>query len=274
MKSFIACVLLTVSFSAWAQDLKIVSYGPKSGPTTNLGMLISKNLSGEPDVVATGDCQEATRQFDKESRAIAVVGHASMVKGQVGGKKCTIPFDQQTVFMVDGHYDVCRRPNHKGKLTDPDAKISVPAVFPVKQFVDEFNRDNRASVKAIGVAGGGEAMASLLSGDVEYTILPRFNSVLQEQAGKVVCQSLRAGDLNWLGLEYKVRANQFYFMVFVMHKGLTAKEQRQLVDSFNDSKVRDWLKATAWHNPKVLPAKDDLRYAKDKIEEHRKLYQR
>ncbi len=271
---FLLTALLAVSFSVQAQDFKIISYGPKSGPTTNLGMLISNNLDNKPEVVATGDCQEATRQFNNEKSAIAVVGHASMVKGQVAGKNCEIPFKHTTVFMVRGYYDVCHRVDHKGSLNDSNVRLSVPAVFPVKQFITDFNQLNGTKIKTIGVAGGGEAMASLLSGDVEYTILPRFNSVKAEQEGKVACVSLRPGDLKYLGLTHKIKSEPFYFMVFVMHKGLEAEHQKQLLDSFNKPDVRKWLDALAWKQPMVLPTSRDVREARAKIEEHRKLYQK
>ena len=87
MKYLIA-ILLLVSGQSWASDIKIISYGPKSGPTTNLGTLVSKELTSNPNVIATGDCQEAARQFNSEKSVIGVIGHASVVKGQTVGKKC------------------------------------------------------------------------------------------------------------------------------------------------------------------------------------------
>lgn len=263
--------LLLFSNMALASDVKIISYGPKSGPTTNLGTLVSKELTSSPSVTATGDCQEATRQFDSEKSVIGVVGHAAVVKGQTVGKQCAIPFDQNFLFAVTGYYSVCHLKSHSGQITD-NSRISIPAVFPYKKFVSEFNQDNQSKLRVVNVPGGGEAMASLLSKDVEFTLLPHFSAVKSESDGQIVCRSLNPKDVSYLGRQYKVRNEPFYFMVFIMSKGLTTKQNAEIVQALSSRDVQAWLTATAWKNPIVQPSAKETNQIKQVIETHRRLY--
>jgi hypothetical protein len=270
MKYLIA-ILLLVSGQSWASDIKIISYGPKSGPTTNLGTLVSKELTSNPNVIATGDCQEAARQFNSEKSVIGVIGHASVVKGQTVGKKCPLPFDQKVVFAVTGYYSVCHMKNHNGQLT-ATSRISIPAVFPSKKFVDEFNQDNQAKLRVINVPGGGEAMASLLSGDVDFTLLPHFSAVKSEAEGQITCRSLNPQDHTYLGKQYKIRSEPFYFMVFIVTKGLNTEQNADIVKALRSRDVQAWLNATAWKNAIIEPSNKDMDNINRVIESHRQLY--
>lgn len=269
MKHILLSLLLVSNF-AMASDVKIISYGPKSGPTTNLGTLFSKELSYSPNVIATGDCQEATRQFNSEKSAIGVIGHASVIKGQTVGKKCDLPFDQNMLFAVTGYYSVCHMKSHTGQISA--SRISIPAVFPYKKFIDEFNQDNQSKLRVVNVPGGGEAMASLLSGDVEFTLLPHFSAVKSETAGQITCRSLNPADPTYLGQQYKIRNEPFYFMVFIASKGLSTKQNSEIIQALLSRDVQTWLTATAWKNPIVQPTTKDIEKIKKVIESHRQLY--
>jgi len=270
MKNLLLSLLL-VTVPAWASDYKVISYGPKSGPTTNLGTLISKELKSNPTVIATGDCQEAARQFDSEKSVLGIVGHASVVKGQTVGKKCPLPFDQKILFSVVGHYSVCHMKSHSGQMT-ANSRISIPAVFPSKKFIEEFNQDNQAKLRVINVPGGGEAMASLLSGDVDFTLLPHFSAVKSESEGQISCRSLNPLDPNYLGKTYKIRNDPFYFMVFVVSKGLSVDQNNEITKALKSKDVQDWLSATAWKNAIVEPTVKDMERINKVIDAHRQLY--
>ena len=149
------CLLLLVCNISYADDLKIISYGPKSGPTTNLGLLISQQLPGTPSVAAVGECQDSTRQYREAKKAIAIVGHASVVKGQSVGKDCEFPFKDNFVFSSAGYYTVCSAvPGPFGRVTPKEIKMGVPAVFPIRQFAQEFEQLNNIKLRVINVPGG------------------------------------------------------------------------------------------------------------------------
>ena len=270
MKYLIAFLLLLVG-DAWAGEVKIISYGPKSGNTTALGILLSKQIGSNPTVIATGECQESSRQFDSERSVIGLIGHPSVLKGQTVGKNCPMPFDQKVLFVTNSYYSVCHMKNHTGQIT-VNSRISVPAVFPSKKFIEEFNQDNEIKLRTVSIAGAGEAMASLLSGDVEFTLLPHFGAVQSIADDKIICRSLDPKDPTYLGNNYKIRNEPFYGLIFIITKGLATEQNNEIVKSLKSPEVQNYLNANAFKYPVVLPTKKDLEDIKKIFEYHRQMY--
>ena len=268
---YIVAFLLIFGGCAWASEVKIISYGPKSGNTTALGILLSKEMAANPTVIATGDCQESARQFDAQPSAIGLIGHPSVLKGQTTGKNCPMPFDQKVLFVTKSYYSVCHMKTHTGRITE-NSRISVPGVFPYKKFIGEFNQDNQTKLRVINIAGAGEAMASLLSGDVEFTLLPHFGAVQSVADGKIVCSSLDSKDPSYLGKQYNIRSEPFYGLIFIITKGLSGEQNHEIVKALRSPGVQNYLNANAFKEPTVEPTGKDLEIIKKIFEDHRQLY--
>ena len=115
-------------------------------------------------------------------------------------------------------------------------------------------------------------MASLLSGDVDFTLLPHFSAVKSEAEGQITCRSLNPQDHTYLGKQYKIRSEPFYFMVFIVTKGLNTEQNADIVKALRSRDVQAWLNATAWKNAIIEPSNKDMDNINRVIESHRQLY--
>jgi hypothetical protein len=271
MKYLIIFLLLIVN-AAVASEVKIVSYGPKTGATVALGILVSKQLAANPTVLATGDCQEASRQFDSERNVIAIIGSPSMIKGQLVGKKCPIPFDHKVMFAVTSYYSVCHMKDHNGQMTGSSSRITMPSVFPGKKFISEFNQDNEANLRMINISGGGEALASLLSGDVEFTLMPHYSAAQSVTDGKIICRSLDPKDPTYLGKDYKIRNEPFYGLIYIITKGLGTEQNNELAKILRSVEVQNYLSANSYLYPVFEPNRKELEEINKIFVYHTQLY--
>jgi hypothetical protein len=252
---------MLISGSVLAADIH--STGPKSGPTTQLAIMLGKNLGGL-SVEASGDCQTDVELYRKTARSMLVTGHAAMLRGQAQGKDCAIPWSDSLVLQANTYYLICRLPSNSKSIIDT-VKISIPGVYPLKSL-----SKNLPKARFINVSGGGESLAAVIAGDVDWAIMPSPTTSEPQASGKIVCEyDLNTKSDRYLGKTVKLDHEPFYTLTFIFVKGYNNKDSEALTKLLKTPAVVDFMNQNHWYNVTLWPNVDQYKAI---VEQHQELY--
>jgi hypothetical protein len=189
-KLFISFLLLLCSLASFAEPLKLVSPGSQTGGYTIQLTAYAKDLSKEYDVsiVSAGNLCEALKQTKDSSPVLILWGNDYESQYRQGAcEGISNPLSMQN--MVRSHvnaYTVCSMNKKKQEFLIKGTTGKIAHSVPKSMFatvIDEINSAAAVNYSAIPYNGQGQTRLALVSGEVDYAILPNEQIPFIEQKG-------------------------------------------------------------------------------------------
>lgn len=205
--------MATLSASVFAQstEIKVISVGPAVGPIATYAQAFAKNIKGANSYVAVKDCGAAVKLVQATPNSAYLLPHDLITTARKMGDRCfeNIDFKNVVVFS-EQYYDFCKLPDNKTTLTTPGVKLGRASVHPVKEWGDDFNRRNNASVVSIGLPSSVSVRQALLAKDIDWGVIVSSISVPAMKAGQLVCPfSTNVDSPKSLSKSYFMKINNF-----------------------------------------------------------------
>jgi hypothetical protein len=214
MKSiFIGAVMAAFSATTFAQssEVKVISVGPAVGPIATYAQAFAKNIKGANSYVAVKDCAAAVKLVESTPNSVYLLPHDLITTARKMRDRCFENIDHKNVVVFsEQYYDFCKLPDNKTTLTTPGVKLGRASVHPVKEWGDDFNRRNNASIVSIGLSSSVSVRQALMAKDIDWGVIVSSISVPAMKTGQIVCPfSTNVDSPRSLSKSYFMKINNF-----------------------------------------------------------------
>lgn len=195
-KLLIAATMLAVTTAAtagWWNDLfgnkvTIVGAGSPKSASNSLAQALATNISA--DTRFEKDCGLSIRTAESQSRSMYLTTNHQIAKAAARGIDCSAGLksgDHKVVAMAEVNFQVCRLPETTATLMTPGVTVGRASVHPIAAFVEDFNRNNGASIKGVPFKGSANVLKGVLAGDVDWGVMGTNIVAPAMEKGLVVC---------------------------------------------------------------------------------------
>jgi hypothetical protein len=189
MNKLFVSLLTTMTLASVAQaQVKVINIGPAVGPTATYAQAFQKNLKGPSEFITAKDCGAAVKMVESNKDSVFLLPHDLITTARKMKDQCWENIDPKNVVVFsEAYYEVCRLPDNKTTLLTPGVKLGRASVHPVKEWGDDFNQQNKASVNSIGLASSRTVLQSLMSKDIDWGVIVRPVALSAINSGQIVC---------------------------------------------------------------------------------------
>lgn len=190
LKIFISVLFTVFSVSSFAERLKLVSPGSQTGGYTIQLTAYAKDLSKDHDIsiVSAGNLCEALKQTRDSGPVLILWGNdyeAQYRQNMCEGTPNPLTMQNMVRSNVNA-YGVCSMNKQKPDFLVKGAVGKIAHSVPKPMFtstIDEINAAANAQYSAIPYSSQGQTRLALVSGEVDYAILPNEHFPFIEQKG-------------------------------------------------------------------------------------------
>lgn len=188
MKILAALTSMLWPLMSLATEHNLIFVSTPKSPGFALMQAYAANMPGAGTVRVVSDCAAAVKKLRQETNVTVLMSADEYVVSRRLGLDCQYTLtEHNVVFMSEEYYDVCHRADRRPSLVAPDVTLGRASMQPIQGFQRQFNRDNQASLRVVGMPGSGGTLASLLSGEIDWGIIAKSVSAPALRSGKISC---------------------------------------------------------------------------------------
>jgi hypothetical protein len=187
-KLLISLTLLSTSAMAAEDDIKVLFVGtPQSGPPVILTQSFAQNLNVPNTFVSIKDCAGVMKFIDQNPNVAFFVNDMVTLTLKRQGLDCMPKFKTEDVIAsVSSSWHVCKKPGGRD-IGQTRFTFGISTVLPVAGVARDFNKRNSVGAVPVGVPSSAQAVAGILSGDIDWGMINPGVAEPLIQEGKLEC---------------------------------------------------------------------------------------
>lgn len=223
MKKTLLTTLSLLSFSAFADSVKIINIGAATSPTAMYANAYAKNLQISNTFVPAKSCRDAMSIAEKE-KSVLLIPNDIYLQAQRLGQECSPKLDPTKILITsDAYFEICRKPESNKTFNSPDVTVGRASVHPIKEWEYDFNKRNNTDVKGIAFSGSGTVLTAVLNGDVDWGFIAREIAEPAVKEGRIECPyNTEASSPKSLHKKYSMINNE-YVLKYILITNVTDK---------------------------------------------------
>jgi hypothetical protein len=259
MKKTFLITLSLLSFSAFADDVKIINIGAVTSPTAMYANAYAKNLQISNTFVPAKSCRDAMAIAEKEP-SVLLVPNDIYLQAQRLGQECSPKLTPSKILITsDAYFDICKKPGSDKTFNSPNVTVGRASVHPIKEWEYDFNKRNSTSVKGVAFSGSKTVLAAVLNGDADWGFIAREIAEPAIKEGRIECPyNTEASSPKSLHKKYSM-INEEYVLKYILITNVTDESLlKSLKAAAANPAFLDYLKASKHTNISTNPTQTQV----------------
>jgi hypothetical protein len=222
MKKFLlGSALLVTCMAVQAAGITVISTSSRNSPTTTVATTFKENLPGSTFYQAD-NCIDGINKFNSTPNSILTFGTTLAFSAVAKGQTCRPAInDKNVVFYAEQFFKICTKKGSNKNFRSPGATFGIPSVMLPDPLVNDINKQNRTTLKALPFSGSKDILLQIMSGDLDLGLLGKSAAQKPESMGVIECLAgTNPSDPDFIGKQLKMKIPDLRIPVVLLKNGV------------------------------------------------------
>jgi len=226
----IGTAFVLASMTAQAAGITVISTSSRNSPTTTVATTFKENLPGSSFYQAD-NCIDGINKFNSTPNSILTFGTTLAFSAVAKGQTCRPTInDKNVVFYAEQFFKICTKRGSGKNFRSPGATFGIPSVMLPDPLVNDINKQNGTTLKALPFSGSKDILLQVMSGDLDLGLLGNSAAQKQESAGVIECiAGTNPSDSDFIGKQLKMKIPDLRIPVVLLKNGVNSPSDLGLV---------------------------------------------